>query len=117
MGLRERCIDSEVPVKMPPGNVYGIYQGEKLGTCWDILAHWTDLKPEMIRSSGKGISLFFSHFGDAHISCTENVSLSLDIACDKSLPKQQDPTAAGSQREGCHWEIDISTADDAVCKP
>merc|ERR1712146_778169 len=76
-----------------------------------------DLKPDATRTAGSGLSLFFSHFGDAHVDCPANVTARVDITCDKTLPGHLDPQASGRQGEGCDWYFEVKTADAAVCTP
>ena len=42
--LSHRCRDSMMGILLPPGAIFSMYRNEKPGTCWDILAHWEDLK-------------------------------------------------------------------------
>lgn len=104
---------------MPPGAVFGMYKGEKPGTCWDILAHWKDLQiaaavQVLHGAASTGLSLQFSHFGDAHISCSGNVTVQVDIECD---PKAEEPVAQGAQGQGCNWQFQIKTAAHSICHP
>ena len=102
--LPYRCKDSEMGVLMPPGAVFSMYQHEKPGTCWDILAHWEDrVDPSKTASPAvkltsvanePAVSLYFSHFGDAHISCPQNVTVRIDVICD---PKAITPVGSGAQ--------------------
>lgn len=114
--LPSLCRDSLTGATMPPGNVFSMFEGEKKGTCWDVLAHWKDLVPQGQRD---GLSLLFSHSGDAHLGCVEqNVTVAVEVACNPSLPRALDPVAKGAQDVGsCHWDIRVETADEAVCSP
>lgn len=113
------CYDSEVHVLMPSNNVRSMYHNEAPDTCWDVLAHWEDFQDvtEIGTAESPGIALRFSKPGDPHVECNPNVTVTINAICDRTVPPSQDPQASGSHPIGCDWEINLRTADDAVCKP
>jgi hypothetical protein len=131
------CRDALTGEPMPPGNVFSVFGGEPAGTCWDVLARWSDLvgpdaegnevaavvndehrADEHAPAAGVAVSLLFSHAFDAHLGCLEhNVTVDINVRCNASLPSELDPLAEGAQTAGaCAWRIRIQTADESVCE-
>lgn len=105
------CHDTLTGVPMPPGSVFSLIQDGAPGTCWDVLAHWSDRKSPTFEANG--ITLHYSHAFDAHLGCVdENVTVSIHVACD---PAAHEPKASGEHSEGCHWQFDVETS--TVCEP
>jgi len=120
--LRDLCHDSLTGVAMPPGSAFSMFAAEAPGTCWDVLAHWADLKsvgpPTASASQGlPGLTLTFAHPFDAHLGC-ETVTVAVSALCNRSVPAPADPTATGAQVAGkCDWHLAVQTAHPSVCEP
>jgi hypothetical protein len=130
--LAETCRDSLTGVRMPPGMLYKLFDGEQSGTCWDVLARWehfTGARPLPLeeaeaggqnegggghlatgREQRRGLVLGFSRAGDAHIACA-NVSVAVALRCDVSAAQD---SLEGSQ-VGCEWRVNVTTAHASIC--
>ena len=101
------CHDSLTGAAMPPGAVFSLFAGQPAGTCWDVLAHWSDRLAPTFASDG--LALRFSHAFDAHLGCFgTNVTVEVQIVCDRAA---REPVAAGRQTGGCAWRLLVRTAD------
>ena len=108
------CHDSLTGAAMPPGAVFSLFAGQPAGTCWDVLAHWSE---RLATTFDTGcLALHFSHEFDAHLGCLNtNVTVEVRVLCDRAA---HEPVATGRQLStGCSWVISVRTADPAVCSP
>ena len=115
--LNTICHDSLTGTPMPAGIIFSMYDGEKAGTCWDVLAHWSDRLWQKPTFHANGLTLHFSHAFDAHLGCIDhNVTTAINVSCN---PKAQAPIARGEQRStsGCVWQFAVETSHPTICKP
>ena len=105
------CHDSLTGTPLPPGAVFSLFEHQPAGTCWDVLAHWSDRQAPTFGDDG--LVLHFSHPFDAHLGCLDtNVTVHVNVTCDSQA---HEPIATGSQIRGCEWVIGVQTADPGVC--
>ena len=109
---QSQTLRPEPGAPQPPGAIFSLFAGQPAGTCWDVLAHWSDRQPATF--DDHGLTLHFSHSFDAHLGCP-NVTTDVRVTCDKAA---RTPIATGRQVEGvCAWKITVRTADASVCSP
>ena len=96
------------------GAVYQYFGSDGEWLCWDVLV--PTATPATALASERGLTLKWSHHGDAHLSCPV-VNVTARIMCDFTAP--QDPSQAvmfGSQKQ-CSWNLVAKTSHSSVCTP
>lgn len=110
--------------EQPPGTVYTLFYRENKeapGTCWDVLARWEHfVSATALATTGgdgkNGVLISFSRSGDAHISCN-NVTVEVDISCDKLAPAEPKKALVTGVQTNCDWALKVRTAHSSICRP
>ena len=111
-----KCEDSLTGANMS-GAVFQYYGGPGgEWHCWDVLVPAFSANPNASALPGgaRGLTLTWTHHGDAHLSC-ERVVVSTSIFCDLNAPVEPARAQLEGTQTQCTWNIDVRTASPSVC--
>ena len=74
--------------------------------------HFTNATSSGHRNAG-GLTLVFERRGDAHLDC--NVSVSVEVRCDRLAPSAPAAAAVSGVQNECQWDLLVKTSSPAVC--